>query len=64
MADKKLESLKNSEKYKFSSKKDQRKMIKDLKKNQKSVERIMKDEGQVPENYNDQVKRKFGGGNL
>jgi|ETNvirenome_6_85_1030632.scaffolds.fasta_scaffold351317_1 hypothetical protein len=64
MADKKLESLKNSEKYKFSSKKDQRKMIKDLKKNQKSVERIMKDEGQVPENYNDQVKRKFGGGKL
>jgi hypothetical protein len=64
MADKKLESLKNSEKYKFSSKKDQRKMIKDLKKNQKSVERIMKAEGQVPENYNDQVKRKFGGGKL
>jgi hypothetical protein len=64
MSDKKLEALKNSEKYKFSSKRDQKKMVKDFRKDQKQRKRIMKAEEQAPENYNDQVKRKFGGGKL
>jgi len=64
MDNKKLETLKNSERYKFSSKKDQRKMIKDFRKKQSQEKRNMASEEQAPENYNDQVKRKFGGGKL
>tara|TARA_R100001143_G_scaffold1504_1_gene3975 strand:+ start:1916 stop:2125 length:210 start_codon:yes stop_codon:yes gene_type:complete len=62
--DKKIEAIKNSEQYKFSSKRDQKKMIKAEKEYQKRLKRTMKAEGNVPENYKDQVKRKFGGGKL
>ena len=37
MDNKKLKTLKNSERYKFSSKKDQKKMIEDLRKNMELV---------------------------
>ncbi len=63
MDNKKLETLKNSEEYQFSSKKHQKKMIKDFRKKQAQEKRNMKAEGQVS-NYQDQVKKKYGTGGL
>lgn len=63
MDNKKLKTLKNSERYKFSSKKDQKKMIEDFRKKQAQEKRNMKAEGQVL-HYQDQVKKKYGTGGL
>tara|TARA_R110000796_G_scaffold127041_6_gene242208 strand:- start:322 stop:513 length:192 start_codon:yes stop_codon:yes gene_type:complete len=61
MKNKKIETLKNSEQYKFSSKKDQKKMIEDFRKKQAQEKRNMEAEGRVL-NYQDEVKKKYGGG--